>query len=64
MVAVPVAWAVASPDELTILSTVALLLDQVPPPEPSVNVVVAPTHEVVAPVIALGFGYTVTPTVL
>ena len=40
-----------------------LAVDQVPPGEASANVIVAPAHTCVGPVMADGTGYTVTVSV-
>ena len=53
MFAVPVAMPVTSPVVFT-EATAAASVVQVPPPTALVNVVVAPTHTVVAPAIAAG----------
>src|ERR1043166_4771101 len=57
---VPADTPVTTPVVEPIVATPVLLLLQVPPPVPSLNVVVAPWQILVTPVIGRGDGYTVT----
>jgi hypothetical protein len=59
ILAVPAPMPVTTPPELMV-ATAPLLLFQVPDPDPSVNVVVLPAHNVDDPVIVAGAGFTVT----
>ncbi len=58
MVGVPAKIPVTTPLEFTVAND-GLLLLHVPDGVPSLNVVVRPTHTLVVPVIAAGFGLTV-----
>jgi hypothetical protein len=60
IVEVPPATAETSPVLAPMLATLVLLLLQVPPVVPSDNVVKVPTHRLIVPPIAAGFGLTVT----
>jgi hypothetical protein len=60
----PDATPVTVPVEEPIVASEALLLLQVPPDEPSLNVVVAPAQTIPVPVIDDGSGLTVTAAVL
>ena len=62
MVTVPVATPVANPDAGSMVAIVGSLLTHVPPEVASVNVVVAVTHMLLAPLIAAGTGSSVTVT--
>jgi len=66
IIVVPAPTAVTTPPGLVIVATPVLLLTQVcPPPDPSANVVVLPTHKVVVPVIGSSvFTSTVTVPVV
>ena len=59
MVAVPEVMPVTTPVEDPMVATPVALLLHVPPEVVLVNVVVKPTHTLVVPAIAAGFGLTV-----
>lgn len=63
MVDVPAATPVNTPLVEPIVPTAILLLLQLPPVIPSINVIVLPEHTVVGPVIGPGAGFTVTVVV-
>ena len=63
-VTVPVVIAVTTPEVEPIAATDGLLLLQFPPADELLNVVVAPTQRLVAPVIGPGGGLTVTVIVI
>ena len=62
MVADPPATPVSTPVEPTIVAIVGFRLVHVPPPDPSVSVIVDPTQTVVGPAIDNGNGFTFTVT--
>ena len=59
---VPAVMPDTTPEEEPTVATVVLLLVQLPPAEPSVNVVVWPIQTLAVPPIAAGNGFTVTGT--
>ena len=61
MSAVPEATPVTTPDPDPAVAVLVLLLLQVPPGDPSLSVIVDPTHTTVGPVMFTGSGFTVTP---
>ena len=63
IVTMPSVMPVTVPVDEPIVATPGLLLLQTPPEVASVNVVVIPTHTLVVPPIAAGFGLTVTVVV-
>jgi hypothetical protein len=63
IVAVPFVTPVTMPEPSVTVATDVLLLLHVPPPVPSLSVVVAPAHTVVIPVIPTGGACTATATV-
>jgi hypothetical protein len=64
IIAVPCDTPVITPEEVPAVATAVLLLDQVPPGDVSPSVIVDATQTVVAPVMALGSGFTVKVSVL